>query len=183
MELNICNVYLEIYTLNSQHSVAVWSSTSDSHIHASVLELDPSDRYLHQLRALEAASIGYIVNLGHPHSALHTRLASDLATLQHQIDQMSDNIVLQVQHRKRQARKAHHKMLTQRLHEHLGQNHEADINFLCLEAVENINRERALRCQDKSTSSSLTSKKGIPTTKFNYGFTTINFCTDIFNIE
>ena len=161
VESNICNVYLDIYTLDSQHGVATWTSTWDSHIPAIILQLDPSDRYLHQLLVLEAESVSYIVNLGHAQVALHIHLASDLATLQHQIDKMSDNIVLQVQHRNRQSRKTHHKMLMEHLQENIKNN---DINFICLEAVGHVNSQRALHRQDTSASSSLTSTKGISTT-------------------
>ena len=162
MESNICNVYLDIYTLDSQHGVATWTSTWDSHIHAIILQLDSSDRYLHQLPALEAESVSYIANLGHPQVALHTHLASDLTTLQHQIDKMSNSILLQVQHRHRQPRKTHHKMLMEHLQENIENN---DINLICLEAVEHINSQRALHRQDTSASSSSTPTKGVATTK------------------
>ena len=140
MESNICSVYLDIYTLDPHHCGAMWTTTWDSHIHAIILQLNPSDRHHHQLQALEAKSVSYIVNFGHPQVALHTHLTPDLATLQHQINQMSDDIVLQVQHRQRQSKKNHHKMFMQHLHEHLGHNHEADINFLFLE----LRRHRAV---------------------------------------
>ena len=110
--------------------------------------------------------ISYVVSLGHQQVALHTHLASDFQDLQHQVNKMNIDIALQVRHCHWQSRRTHHMLLMQHLYDNWDQdNDDINLDVLCYDAVEIINKKRTLHRQVSSTSSGLTSSKGTPTTK------------------